>query len=234
MLKIENLNVSYGDVQVLWDINMEVEDGKIVALVGSNAAGKSTTINTISGLLKPMSGSIMFNEHKLHEMNCWDIPKVNVIQVPEGRKLFSHMTVRENLELGSMVPEAKKRRKETMEMVFELLPDLKMKENSLAGELSGGQQQMVAIGRGLMGNPKLLMLDEMSLGLAPLLVEKTFEIVKKINETGTTILLVEQNVQQSLAIADYAYVLENGRIVMSGAGKDLLADENLKKSYLGM
>jgi branched-chain amino acid transport system ATP-binding protein len=181
-----------------------------------------------------MSGSIIFNEHKLHEMNSWDIPKVNVIQVPEGRKLFSHMTVRENLELGSMVPEAKKKRKETMEMVFELLPDLKMKENSLAGELSGGQQQMVAIGRGLMGNPKLLMLDEMSLGLAPLLVEQTFEIVKKINATGTTILLVEQNVQQSLAIADYAYVLENGRIVMSGLGKDLLADENLKKSYLGM
>ncbi|HHU17333.1 MAG TPA: ABC transporter ATP-binding protein [Clostridiales bacterium] len=234
MLKIENLNVAYGDVQVLWDVNMEVEDGKIVALVGSNAAGKSTTINTISGLMKPMSGSIIFNEHKLHEMNSWDIPKVNVIQVPEGRKLFSHMTVRENLELGSMVPEAKKKRKETMEMVFELLPDLKMKENSLAGELSGGQQQMVAIGRGLMGNPKLLMLDEMSLGLAPLLVEQTFEIVKKINATGTTILLVEQNVQQSLAIADYAYVLENGRIVMSGLGKDLLADENLKKSYLGM
>ncbi|MGI6746815.1 MAG: ABC transporter ATP-binding protein [Anaerovoracaceae bacterium] len=234
MLKIENLNVAYGDVQVLWDVNMEVEDGKIVALVGSNAAGKSTTINTISGLMKPMSGSIIFNEHKLHEMNSWDIPKVNVIQVPEGRKLFSHMTVRENLELGSMVPEAKKKRKETMEMVFELLPDLKMKENSLASELSGGQQQMVAIGRGLMGNPKLLMLDEMSLGLAPLLVEQTFEIVKKINATGTTILLVEQNVQQSLAIADYAYVLENGRIVMSGLGKDLLADENLKKSYLGM
>jgi branched-chain amino acid transport system ATP-binding protein len=179
MLKIENLNVAYGDVQVLWDVNMEVEDGKIVALVGSNAAGKSTTINTISGLMKPMSGSIIFNEHKLHEMNSWDIPKVNVIQVPEGRKLFSHMTVRENLELGSMVPEAKKKRKETMEMVFELLPDLKMKENSLASELSGGQQQMVAIGRGLMGNPKLLMLDEMSLGLAPLLVEQTFEIVKE-------------------------------------------------------
>jgi branched-chain amino acid transport system ATP-binding protein len=234
MLKIENLNVAYGDVQVLWDVNMEVEDGKIIALVGSNASGKSTTINTISGLMKPKSGSIVFNDHKLHEMNCWDIPKVNVIQVPEGRKLFSHMTVRENLELGSMVPEAKKTRKERLEVVYELLPDVKMKENSLAGELSGGQQQMVAIGRGLMGNPKLLMLDEMSLGLAPLLVEQTFEIVKKINATGTTILLVEQNVQQSLAIADYAYVLENGRIAMQGTGSELLADENLKKTYLGM
>lgn len=234
MLKIENLNVAYGDVQVLWDVNMEVEDGKIIALVGSNASGKSTTINTISGLMKPKSGSIVFNDHKLHEMNCWDIPKVNVIQVPEGRKLFSHMTVRENLELGSMVPEAKKMRKERLEVVYELLPDVKMKENSLAGELSGGQQQMVAIGRGLMGNPKLLMLDEMSLGLAPLLVEQTFEIVKKINATGTTILLVEQNVQQSLAIADYAYVLENGRIAMQGTGSELLADENLKKTYLGM
>lgn len=234
MLKIENLNVAYGDVQVLWDVNMEVEEGKIVALVGSNAAGKSTTINTISGLMKPMSGSILYNEHKLHQMNCWDIPKVNVIQVPEGRKLFSHMTVKENLELGSMVPESKKTRKETMEMVYELLPDLKMKENSLAGELSGGQQQMVAIGRGLMGKPKLLMLDEMSLGLAPLLVEQTFEIVKRINAAGTTILLVEQNVQQSLAIADYGYVLENGRIAMQGTGSELLADENLKKTYLGM
>ena len=234
MLKIENLNVAYGDVQVLWDINMEVADGKIIALVGSNASGKSTTINAISGLLKPKSGSIIFDDHKLHEMNCWDIPKANVIQVPEGRKLFSHMTVKENLELGSMAPEAKKLRKETMEMVFELLPDLKMKENNLAGELSGGQQQMAAIGRGLMGRPKLLMLDEMSLGLAPLLVEQTFEIVKKINATGTTILLVEQNVQQSLAISDYTYVLENGRIAMSGTRKELLANENLKKAYLGM
>ena len=234
MLKIENLNVAYGDVQVLWDINMEVEDGRIVALVGSNAAGKSTTINTISGILRAKSGSITFDEHKLHEMNCWDIPAVNVIQVPEGRKLFSHMTVRENLELGSMTREAKKVRKETMEMVFELLPDLKMKENALAGELSGGQQQMAAIGRGLMGKPKILMLDEMSLGLAPLLVEQTFEIVKKINAAGTTILLVEQNVKQSLSISDYGYVLENGRIVMEGSSKDLLADENLKKAYLGM
>ena len=231
MLKIENLNVAYGDVQVLWDVNMEVEDGKIVALVGSNAAGKSTTINTISGLMKPMSGSIIFNEHKLHEMNSCRIFKG---QRNSGtrRCAFLHIFVSENLErlYGS---EAKKNVKNDGNG-FELLPDLKMKENSLAGELSGGQQQMVAIGRGLMGNPKLLMLDEMSLGLAPLLVEQTFEIVKKINATGTTILLVEQNVQQSLAIADYAYVLENGRIVMSGLGKDLLADENLKKSYLGM
>lgn len=234
MLKIENLNVAYGDVQVLWDVNMEVEDGKIIALVGSNAAGKSTVINTISGLLKPKSGSITFDGLKLHEMNCWEIPAANVIQVPEGRKLFSHMTVKENLELGSMTALAKKDRKETLAMVYELLPDLKIKETSLAGELSGGQQQMAAIGRGLMGKPKILMLDEMSLGLAPLLVEQTFEIVKKINAAGTTILLVEQNVQHSLAISDFGYVLENGRIVMSGNSKDLLTDENLKKAYLGM
>lgn len=234
MLKIKNLNVGYGDVQVLWDVNLEVEDGKIIALVGSNASGKSTLINAISGIIKPMSGTITFDGHILNEMNPWEIPAINVIQVPEGRKLFSHMTVKENLELGSVTPNSKKLRKETMAMVYELLPDLKMKENNLAGELSGGQQQMVAIGRGLMGLPKILMMDEMSLGLAPLLVEQTFEIVKKINATGTTILLVEQNVQHSLAISDYGYVMENGRIAMSGISKDLLADENLKKTYLGM
>jgi branched-chain amino acid transport system ATP-binding protein len=234
MLKIENLNASYGDVQVLWDVNMEVEDGKIIALVGSNAAGKSTTINTICGLIKAKSGSIVFDDYKLHEMAAWDIPAAGVIQVPEGRKLFSHMSVRENLEMGAMTPVAKKCRKDTMEMVYEMLPDLKTKENAFAGELSGGQQQMCAIGRALMGKPKLLMMDELSLGLAPILVIKTFQIVEKIKALGTTILLVEQNVQQSLAIADFGYVLENGRVVMSGPSKDLLANENLKKAYLGM
>lgn len=234
MLKIENLNVAYGDVQVLWDVNIEVEDGKVIALVGSNTAGKSTTINAISGLLKAKSGSIIFDDYKLHEMAAWDIPAVGVVQVPEGRKLFSHMTVRENLEMGSMTPDCKKCRKVTLEMVYDMLPDLKIKEKALAGELSGGQQQMCAIGRALMSKPKLLMLDELSLGLAPILVMKTFEILEKIKALGTTILLVEQNVQQSLAIADFGYVLENGRIVMSGSGKDLLKNENLKKAYLGM
>ena len=234
MLEIKNLNVAYGDVQVLWDVNLTVEDGKLVALVGSNAAGKSTTINTISGLVKARSGSIVFNEHQLHEMDAHKIPEIGVIQVPEGRKLFSHMTVRENLEMGSMTKSSKAFRKETMEMVYSLLPDLKMKEKALAGELSGGQQQMCAIGRALMGKPKLLMVDEMSLGLAPILVEQIFEILMQINKMGTTILLVEQNVEQSLEVADYGYVLENGRIVMQGTGKELREDENLKKAYLGM
>ena len=234
MLKIENLNAAYGDVQVLWDVNIEVEEGKVVALVGSNAAGKSTTINTICGLIKPKSGQILFNEHKLHEMNAWDIPGLGIIQVPEGRKLFSHMTVRENLELGSMSERAKKSRKETLEMVYELLPDMKMKEKALAGELSCGQQQMCAIGRALMGKPRLLMVDEMSLGLAPMLVGKIFSILKEVKKLGTTILIVEQNVNQSLAMSDYGYVLENGRITMSGPSAELLADEDLKKAYLGI
>ena len=234
MLKIENLNVAYGDVQVLWDVNMEIADGKIIALVGANAAGKSTTINTISGLLKPKSGTITFGPNELTKMAANEIPRINVIQVPEGRKLFSHMSVLENLELGSLAPCARKNRKESLEMVFELLPDLKAKSHCLACELSGGQQQMVAIGRALMGQPEVLMMDELSLGLAPKLVEQTFEIIKKINALGTTILLVEQNVQHALAIADYGYVLENGRIVMAGTGKDLLQDENLKKAYLGI
>ena len=238
VLKIEKLNVAYGDVQVLWDVDMVIEEGKIIALVGSNAAGKSTTINTISGLIKPISGKITFTSDTdccdICCKNCWEIPSMNIIQVPEGRKLFSHMTVKENLELGAMTKEAKKVRKETMAMVMEMFPILKEKQKSLAGELSGGQQQMVAIGRGLMGKPKLLLLDELSLGLAPLLVEQMFEIVKEINSFGTTILLVEQNVQHSLAIADYGYVLENGRVVMSGPCCDLLMDEKLKRAYLGM
>jgi branched-chain amino acid transport system ATP-binding protein len=234
MLKIEKLNVAYGDVQVLWDVNMEVADGKIVALVGSNAAGKSTTINTISGLNRIKSGSIIFNDHKLHEMPAHRIPSFGVLQVPEGRKLFSHMSVKENLELGAMTKEAKGDRKKNLEKVYELLPVLKEKEKTPACDLSGGQQQMAAIGRALMGNPKLLMVDELSLGLAPILVEETFKIIRQISQMGTTILLVEQNVKQSLAIADYGYVLENGRIVMQGVGGELLDREDLKKAYLGM
>lgn len=234
MLKVENLCVAYGDVQVLWDVNLEVPDGKIIALVGSNAAGKSTTINTISGLIKVKSGSIIFNDYKLHEMNAWDIPKIGVIQVPEGRKLFNHMSVRENLEMGSMCEIAKKERANSLELVYDLFPDLKIKEKNMAGELSGGQQQMVAIGRALMGKPKLLMMDELSLGLAPMLVLEIFETIKKIKELGTTILLVEQNVKQSLAISDYGYVLENGKINMQGNSKDLLQNEGLKKAYLGI
>jgi branched-chain amino acid transport system ATP-binding protein len=234
MLTIRNLNVAYGDVQVLWDVSLDVEDSKVIALVGSNAAGKSTTINTISGLLKPKSGQIVFNGHNLHEMRPDQIPECGVVQSPEGRKLFSHMTIKENLELGSMTKSAKKIRKEKMEEVYTLLPALKEKEKSLACELSGGQQQMLAIGRALMADPKLLMVDELSLGLAPLLVEKVFDILRQIAALGATILLVEQNVKQSLAMADYGYVLENGRIIMQGKGSDLLENDDLKKAYLGM
>ena len=234
MLTIRNLNVAYGDVQVLWDISLEVEDRKVVALVGSNAAGKSTTINAISGLLRPRSGEILWDGHKLHEMRADQIPEWGVVQVPEGRKLFSHMTIRENLELGAMTRRARKIRKEKKEEVYTLLPVLKEKEKALACELSGGQQQMAAIGRALMADPRLLMVDELSLGLAPLLVEKVFDILKQIARLGTTILLVEQNVRQSLVMAAYGYVLENGRITMRGTGSALLENEDLKKAYLGM
>ncbi len=234
MLKIENLNVAYGDVQVIWDLNMTVEDSKLIALVGSNAAGKSTTINTICGLIKPKSGVIDFDGHDLTKMNAWDIPSLGVIQVPEGRKLFAHMDIVENLELGSMTKEAKPYRKETMQQVFDMFPVLFEKKQLKAGELSGGQQQMLAIGRALMTKPKILMMDELSLGLAPVLVEQIFESLDEIRKTGVTILIVEQNVQMALEICDYAYVLENGRIAMEGDGKVMLQDENLKKAYLGM
>ncbi|WP_366922225.1 ABC transporter ATP-binding protein [Metallumcola ferriviriculae] len=234
MLKLESVNVAYGDVQVLWDVSMEIKQGEIVALVGANAAGKTSTINTISGISKPLSGSITFEGKPLHEMPAYEIVKLGIVQVPEGRRLFSHMTVLENLELGAYTSQARKARKESLELVFELLPDLKAKKNDMAASLSGGQQQMCAIGRGLMAKPRILMMDELSLGLAPMLVKQTFEIVKQINQQGTTILLVEQNIHQSLRISQSAYVLENGRIALSGKADELITDERLKTAYLGM
>jgi len=234
LLKLESVNVAYGDVQVLWDVSMEIKQGEIVALVGANAAGKTSTINTISGISKPLSGSITFEGKPLHEMPAYEIVKLGIVQVPEGRRLFSHMTVLENLELGAYTSQARKARKESLELVFELLPDLKAKKNDMAASLSGGQQQMCAIGRGLMAKPRILMMDELSLGLAPMLVKQTFEIVKQINQQGTTILLVEQNIHQSLRISQSAYVLENGRIALSGKADELITDERLKTAYLGM
>jgi branched-chain amino acid transport system ATP-binding protein len=234
MLTVSNLNVAYGDAQALWDISLEVADNCIVALVGSNGAGKSTTLRTISKLLNPLSGAIAINGVDTTRLPAHKIVEMGVAHVPEGRQLFPMMTVYENLRIGSVAPDARARREETIEEVFELFPRLKERTKQLAQTLSGGEQQMLAIGRGLMLRPKLLLLDEPSLGLAPIMVDHIFEIIREIKSRGITVLLVEQNVQQSLEMADEGYVLENGRIVLKGKGVDLLRDGHIKEAYLGI
>jgi branched-chain amino acid transport system ATP-binding protein len=234
MLKVENINVFYGDLQVLWGVSFEVREGEILVLVGANGAGKSTTLKTISGILKPKIGSIHFKGARLDLLPADKVISHGVVHVPEARRLFREMTVEENLIMGSLAPEAKKKRAETMAWVYELFPRMKERRKQLAGTMSGGEQQMAAIGRGLMALPKLLMFDEPSLGLAPILVEEVFNIVKKINGEGVTVLLVEQNVRQTLALCHRAYVLENGRVVLSGTGKELLNDDHVKEAYLGI
>lgn len=234
MLKVENINVFYGDLQVLWGVSFEVHDGEILVLVGANGAGKSTTLKTISGILKPKAGSIHFKGTRLDEMPADRVITQGVVHVPEARRLFREMSVEENLVMGSLAPEAKKRRAETLAWVFELFPRLKERRRQMAGTLSGGEQQMAAIGRGLMALPKLLMFDEPSLGLAPILVEDVFNIVKRINGEGVTVLLVEQNVRQTLALCNRAYVLENGRVVLQGTGKELMANDHVREAYLGI
>lgn len=234
MLKIEKLNFSYGDLKVLWDIDLEVHDGEIVTVVGSNGAGKSTTLKNISRLVHPDSGSVTFQGKRLNELKSHEVVELGIVQVPEGRKIFPEMTVLENLRMGSFIRSARKDRDANIERVFSLFPRLKEREKQLGGTMSGGEQQMLAIGRGLMTNPKLLLLDEPSLGLSPLLVKNIFEIIKEINRQGVTILLVEQNVYQSLRIANRAYVLETGRVVLSGSGEELLSNDHVKKAFLGM
>lgn len=232
MLKTVGLNSFYGDVQVLHDVCLEVGEGEIVAVIGANAAGKTTLINTVSGLVK-RTGSVVFENAPLDRLPSHKIASLGIVQVPEGRRLFPFMTVRENLDLGAYSGRARKETGRNLESVFALLPRVKEREHQLAGSLSGGEQQMCAIGRALMAMPKLLMLDEPTLGLAPLMVSMVFDLVKEIRSRGTTILLVEQNVRQSLSIADRAYVLENGRIVMEGRGPELLENDQLKQAYLG-
>ena len=233
MLNVENLQVYYGAIHALQGVSFHLEQGEIVALIGANGAGKSTVLNTISGILRPREGSVTFEGHAIHTTPTQDIVRKGVIQVPEGRKVFSRMTVAENLEMGAYTQTDRAAINRDVEAVFERFPRLRERRTQLGGTLSGGEQQMLAIGRGLMAHPKLLLLDEPSMGLSPILVEQIFDIIQDINEQGTSILLVEQNAQMALAIADRAYVLETGRIAMQGTGDDLLKDPNVIKAYLG-
>lgn len=234
MLKVTNMSATYGDVQVLWNVSFEVNQGELVALVGANGAGKTTILNTISGLVRRTEGKIEFLGQSLDRIPPHRVAELGIAHVPEGRRLFPEMTVRENLEMGSLAPAAKAKRQETLEWVFQLFPILKERQRQEAGTLSGGQQQMLAIGRGLMARPKLLMLDEPSLGLAPVLVDHIFEVIKEVNKEGLTVLLVEQNVMHALNLCSRAYVLENGRIVLHGSGKELLNNQHVKEAYLGL
>ena len=234
MLRVENIDVFYGDLQILWDVSFEVKEGEIVALVGANGSGKSTTLKTLSGLLNPANGSIRFLDQRLDKIPANKIIEHGVVHVPEGRRLFPEMTVRENLIMGSLSPQAKRKREETMEWVFGLFPRLREREKQPAGTLSGGEQQMAAVGRGLMALPKMIMFDEPSLGLAPILVAEIFKILKRINKEGVTVLVTEQNTKQTLEISDRGYVLENGRVVLSGTGQELLNNDHVKEAYLGI
>jgi branched-chain amino acid transport system ATP-binding protein len=234
MLAIQALDFAYGDLQVLWGIDLAVRRGEIVTLVGSNGAGKSTTLRNISRLVKWVSGSIVFEGEDLSRLEPHHVVERGIIQVPEGRRIFPEMTVMENLRMGSFPKSCRKDREKNIERAFSLFPRLKEREKQQGGTLSGGEQQMLAIARGLMANPRLLLLDEPSLGLSPLFVKNIFQIITEINRQGVTILLVEQNVNQSLRIADRAYVLETGRVVLTGPGHELLTNDHVKKAYLGM
>lgn len=234
MLEIKDLYVNYGNLQIIQGVSMSIKDGEMISLVGSNGAGKTTLLKAISGLKSVNSGSIIFDGVELTKLTAAQIVENGVVQVPEGRKLFPDMTVQENLELGAYLKGPKSKRKDTLEYVYTMLPDLLVKAKQPAGSLSGGQQQMVAIGRGLMTCPKLMIFDEPSIGLSPLLTDIMFDIIAKVKDSGVTIMLVEQNVQNALKLADRGYVLEQGKISMEGMAADLLQNEDLKKAYLGM
>lgn len=234
MLRVDGIDVFYGDVQVVWDVSFEVKQGEVIALIGANGAGKSTILKTVSGLLTPKRGQILFEGKPIHDIKAYNLIELGIAHVPEGRRLFSDMSVQENLDMGSLKGDARDKREETREMVFNLFPRLRERKKQAAGTLSGGEQQMAAIGRGLMSRPRLLMFDEPSLGLAPLLVREIFKVIDNIRREGTTVLIVEQNVKQTLTVADRAYVLETGGVVMEGEGRALLDDEHVKAAYLGV
>lgn len=235
MLKIKDLVAGYGDVRVLNEVSLEINNGEIVSIVGANAAGKTTLVNAISGLVQTSSGEILFEGESIEQLNPKDRVELGIIEIPEGRLLFPDMTVEDNLMMGGFSPRTRKNVAKNMEMVFSLYPILRERRKQLGGSLSGGEQQMCAIGRGLMGEPKLLMLDEPSLGLAPIVVQRLMATIRQISdEMGTTILLVEQNVKHALSMAKRAYVLENGHIVLSGSGQELMGNEHVKKAYMGL
>ena len=233
MLKIENLHVSYGGIRALRGVSLEVPDGKIVTLIGANGAGKSTTLRTISGLIKADSGFITYDGQELLGQPIYKILEKGIAMVPEGRRVFTNLTVRENLKVGAYLRKDKAEIEKDLDWVYSLFPRLKERDWQLAGTLSGGEQQMLAVGRALMSRPKLMMMDEPSLGLAPLVVKGIFEIIQEINRQGVTVLLIEQNANMALKTADIGYVLETGEITLSGSGRELLANEAVKKAYLG-
>ena len=233
MLKIENLHVHYGGIHALRGINMEVEEGQIISLIGANGAGKSTTLKSIMGLVNKTDGRIEFNGKDITKMQTRDIVKEGIVLCPEGRRVFPDLTVEENLVMGSYLRKDKEGIKKDKEWVYELFPRMKEREWQLAGTLSGGEQQMLAVGRALMARPKLLMLDEPSLGLAPLVIKDIFSIIKEIKESGVNVLLIEQNAKAALEISNFAYVIETGVVTMSGEGKSLLNDDRVRKAYLG-
>jgi len=233
MLKVDHLQAAYGKVQTLWEVGFEVPNGEIVALLGANGAGKTTTLKVLSGLLRPQAGSIMLHGERIDGCSPMEIVRRGIIQVPEGRALFPEMSVIDNLLMGAYAT-PKAGRGMRLEQIFGIFPRVKERRKQLAGTLSGGEQQMVAIGRGLMADPKLLMLDEPSLGLAPLMVEEVFGVIKEINASGVTVLLVEQNTQHALSLSSRGYVLEAGRVVLSGSGHELLANADVRKAYLGL
>jgi len=233
MLKLEEIDAYYGDLQALWGISMQVNEGELVALVGPNGAGKTTTLRVITGLLKPASGSIHFHDHHLGKEPAHKIVELGISQVPEGGRIFTGMSVLENLELGAFLPKARVNKDESLKWVYSIFPRLEERMEQRAGTLSGGERQMLAIGRALMSKPKLLLLDEPSFGLAPILVEHIFEMITEINKQGVTVLLVEQNIRAALELADRAYVIENGRVVGQGVHEDLLSFESVRSAYLG-
>lgn len=234
MLEVDGVSASYGNVQILWNVSLNVKEGEIVTILGPNGAGKTTLVKTILGLLRPNSGSIKFFDRRIDKLPTYKIVDIGIVLVPEGREIFPKMTVYENLLLGAYGKEAEKNKDQSLETIFQIFPFLKERRKQLAQTLSGGEQQMLAIARGLMSKPKLLIMDEPSLGLAPMLVQKIFNSMREINERGVTILLVEQNVHRALEIADRGYLLESGKMVLSGDWNELLANEHVKKAYLGL
>lgn len=234
VLEVENIDVYYGDVQALKDVSFEVAEGSVVALLGPNGAGKTTTLRAVSGLVPVRSGRVTFDGKPIHNLQPPEIVDSGIAHVPEGRKLFGTLSVRENLELGAYTPRARSALGESLDRMFAFFPELKNRQRQLAGSLSGGEQQMCAIGRGLMARPRLIMIDEMSLGLAPLIVQKMFDNVREIAESGITVLLVEQHINRALELADHAYVLEEGGVALSGPADEMAGHEHVKKLYLGI